>query len=54
MNNALRAVQEDLEIQQRILAGKDSTPALLRKVRSLSRLLTEISADCQKFLAGGG
>ncbi len=54
MNAALRAVHEGLEIQKSILDGKESAPALLRKIRLLSRLLTEISADCRKFLAGGG
>ena len=53
MKNALDAIQRNLSIHQRILAGKTAAPALLRDIRRLDRLLARISADCREYLARG-
>ena len=53
MKNALDVIQRHLSVHQRILSGKTASPALLRDIGLLDRLLARISADCREYLAGG-
>ena len=53
MKNALDVIRRHLSLHQRILSGKTASPALLRDIGLLDRLLARISADCREYLAGG-
>ena len=53
MKNALDVIQRHLAVHQQILSGKTASPALLRDIGRLDRLLARISADCREYLAGG-